>query len=322
MLPVKVETAGEHLVTRVPIAGPRDTVAEVLERLRGAALDAVETVYVVDDARRLLGIADLRRLLTAQPQQPLAELMLATPPVVEPAEDQERVAGLAVRHGLAAVPVVDAAGRLLGVVPAAALLMILRREHIEDLHRLAGIQRETAQARQAIEEPPARRAWDRLPWLLVGLAGSMVATLVMARFEAVLSAHVAVAFFVPGIVYLADAIGTQTEAIAVRGLSLSQAPVRSLLAGELTTGLLIGLALGSLIFPAVLLGFGDARLAAAVAVAVALAGAVATTVGLALPWLLARIGFDPAFGSGPVATVIQDVLSLIIYFQIARALLT
>src|SRR3989338_3134425 len=119
------------------------------------------------------------------------------------------------------VCVIDEAGRLVGVVGPITLMDILRREHVEDLHRLAGITRETAQALQAIEEPPLRRARHRLPWLVVGLGGSMVATFVVVRFESVLAAKPALAFFVPGLVYLADAIGTQSEAVAVRGLSLS-----------------------------------------------------------------------------------------------------
>jgi magnesium transporter len=204
--PPFVETADAHLVTRVPVAGPAESAGAALARLPGADLDAVDAIYIVDADHRLLGQVELRRLLLAPPAAPLATVM-APAPAVEPAADQERVAEQAIRHGLAATPVVDAAGRLLGVVPAPALLAILRREHIEDLHRLAGIRREAEHVRLTIEEPPVRRARDRLPWLLVGLAGSMVATLVMARFEAVLSATVAVAFFVPGIVYLADAIG-------------------------------------------------------------------------------------------------------------------
>jgi len=133
-----------------------------------------------------------------------------------------------------------------------------------------------------------------------------------------LETRVAVAFFVPGIVYLADAIGTQTEAIAVRGLSLSHNSINRLLQGELRTGLLIGLCLGVLSFPLVLVGIGDVRLALAVALAILTAGGVATSVGLLLPWLLYQAGKDPAFGSGPVATIIQDVLSLLIYFVIVQ----
>lgn len=169
---------------------------------------------------------------------------------------------------------------------------------------------------RALEAPAIRRARDRLPWLLVGLLGSMLATFVVSRFEQALAARVAIAFFVPGLVYLADAIGTQTEAVAVRGLSFSNAPLRVLLAGELKAGLLIGLILGVLVLPAVWVVFSDLRLAVAVAFALFAAGGVATSIGLFLPWLLSQAGHDPAFGSGPVATIIQDVLSLLIYFTV------
>jgi cation transporter-like permease len=216
--------------------------------------------------------------------------------------------------------VVDRAGVLLGVVPAPALLEILHREHVEDLHRLAGIARESELARDSIESPPIRRARDRLPWLLVGLCGSMLAAFVMSRYERVLQANLAIAFFVPAIVYLADAIGTQTEAVVVRGLSISRLSLRELLFAELGTGMLIGGTLGGLALPFIGLAYGDFRLAASVALAVCAAGSAATTIGLLLSWLLQRMGKDPAFGSGPLATVIQDVLSLLIYFAIATAL--
>jgi magnesium transporter len=283
--------------------------------------ESVASVYVLDDAKRLLGVVPLSRLLAAPAEQPLAELMMADPPVVLPGEDQEGVAGRALAHRMSEIPVVDPQGRLLGAVPPLALLDILRREHIEDLHRLAGITRENSHARSAIEAPPARRAHDRLPWLLVGLVGSMVATFVVSRFEHALESRVAVAFFIPGIVYLADAIGTQTEAIAVRGLSLSHAPLSVLLREELDAGLLIGLTLGMLTLPAIWWVFADFSLAVSVALSLVLAGGVATTVGLFFPWLLFRAGKDPAFGSGPVATIIQDVLSLLIYFTIISLLM-
>ncbi|HEY6562313.1 MAG TPA: magnesium transporter [Polyangiaceae bacterium] len=162
-----------------------------------------------------------------------------------------------------------------------------------------------------------RRARHRLPWLLVGLAGSMVAAVVVSRFERVLETNLAVAFFVPAIVYMADAIGTQTEAIVVRGLSLSRLSLRHLLFDELRTGLLIGTTLGVLSFPVVAIAFGDVRLAMSVSAAILVAGGMATSIGLLLPWLFQRMGSDPALGSGPVATIIQDVLSLLVYFAIA-----
>lgn len=308
------ETALHHMVTGVPTAPADDTASAVLARMTGRHFDYAGAVYIVDGDSRLKGIVPLTRLLAASPQARLETLVQPRLTAVMPETDQEHVASVAIHDETAAVPVVDAHGRLLGVVPPQALLEVLRHEHVEDLHRLAGIRRETTRARYAIEAPPSRRARDRLPWLLIGLAGSMIATLVVAYFEQALQSRVAVAYFIPGIVYLADAIGTQTEAVAVRGLSLSRISFASLIAGEARTGLIIGLTLAALSFVPIWLWFGDARLAAAVAVALLVAGAVATTIGMMLPWALARMGRDPAFGSGPIATIIQDVLSLIIYF--------
>lgn len=310
------ETATQHLVRRVPVARAETTVASVLGSLPGRSYDSVEAVYVLDEQGCLRGLARLADLLGIAGERTLAEVMDAQPPSVHPEEDQERIATEAIQHGVAAVPVVDERGCLLGVVPAQALIEVLRREHVEDLHRLAGILHEQDHVSEAVMAAPVKRLGRRLPWLLVGLLGSMVATVVMAQFEHTLERRVAIAFFVPAIVYLADAIGTQTEAIVVRFLSLGRVPLRRLLLGELATGLLIGGCLGLLIFPAVWLGFGDARLALAVTLTVVFAGGCATSIGLILPWLLAWAGKDPAFGSGPVATIIQDVLSLLIYFLV------
>lgn len=310
----QAETAARHLVRRVPRASAAETAGAVLARLAGQSYDTVDSVCVIDERDRLQGLIRLRDLLPAAPASKLGDIMNAKPPRVHPDEDQERIALLAIRHGLAAVPVVGDDGRLLGVVPARTLLRILRREHMEDLHRLAGIHARQARVHEAFEASPAHRLRDRFPWLAVGLLGSMIATGVMARFEAVLDARVAVAFFVPAIVYLADAIGTQTEAITVRYLSLEQAPLHRLLAGELAAGVLIGASLGAVVLPAVWLAFDDLPLAIAVSGAVVAAGGCAASVGLFFPWLLSRAGMDPALGSGPVATIIQDVLSILIYF--------
>jgi len=268
------ESAAQHLVTHVPRALPQDRAGDVQARLAGARYEALDAVYVIDDSARLIGLVPLTELMAAAPAQPLAEIMNTTPPKVLPDMDQEHVASLAIDAGVSAVPVVDAAGHLLGCVPAQALIAILRREHIEDMQRLVGIREHNSQALHAISATPLTRARERLPWLLVGLAGSMVATFIMSRFEQTLAAQLTIAFFVPGIVYLADAIGTQSEAIAVRGLSLTRAGIAHLLAGEMRTGLLIGIALAAIAGPLVWLAFGEPRLAAAVALAIFAAGVV------------------------------------------------
>jgi magnesium transporter len=313
------EAVRGHVAASVLHARPDETAGAVLARLAHDKPVSVELVLVVNGHGKLQGVVSLGRLFAAPAAAPLKQILDAKFPRVTADSDQEHAASLALHHGVDALPVVDDEGRALGVMPSQALLQVLRREHVEDLHRLAGIQREAAQARHAIEDPPLRRARHRLPWLLVGLAGSALATAAMASFEATLRDTIAVAFFVPGIVYLADAIGTQTEAIAVRRLSLTRAGIAHLLSGELRTGMLLGAVLGLASFVAVWLAFGDARLAAAVGSAILAAGTMAAGLGMLLPWWIARSGRDPAFGSGPLATVIQDILSLLVYFGVVRA---
>jgi len=313
------EDAVQHLTAAVMRVRPEMTAAQVRLGLAEVELEDSELVCVVDERGHLLSVLPWPRLFALPPETRLGDAMQSCP-AVHAGEDQEKVASVALHHGIASVPVVDAGRRLLGVVPAQAIMHILRREHVEDLHRFSGIQRETAHVRRALDVPPLRRARDRLPWLFLGLAGSALATWIMSGFEAALEDKLVLAFFVPGLVYLADAIGTQTEAVVVRGLSLSHIGIGRLLAGEVRTGLLIGLALGTLTFPAVWLAFGEVRLALAVAGSLVVAGAIATTVGLLLPWLLDHYKRDPAFGSGPLATVIQDLLTLLVYFAFIRLL--
>jgi magnesium transporter len=270
-------------------------------------------------ALRLVGLVPIERLLAARDEQPMRELMDADPPVVSPGLSQEKAAWKAVQHGESSLAVVDARGVFLGLVPPAKLLGVLLAEHDEDLARLGGYLASTASARHATEESLPLRVWHRLPWLVVGLLGSAVAAWVVGGFEEEIATDLRLAFFVPGVVYMADAVGTQTEALVIRGLSVG-VPIRRVFRLELLTGLVVGLALGSVTLPAVWAAFGSADLAAAVALALLAACAMATAVAMSLPWLMVRAGRDPAFGSGPLATVVQDLLSLVIYFAVAIAL--
>ena len=296
------ETVGAHLGEGTRARGD-ETVGALVARLAGERPAVVELICVTDEAGRLAGALPVARLFSADPAAPLGNVMDRGFPRVRADDDQETAASLALHRRADALPVVDGEGRLVGVMPSQALLQVLRREHVEDLHVLAGIRRETAQARHAIEDPPLRRVRHRLPWLLVGLAGSAFATAVMATMESTLQANVAIAFFVPALVYLADAIGTQTE---------TRAGLAPLLGGELRAGALIGAALGALSFVPIWLAFGDARLAAAVAVSILVAGTVANGIGMLFPWLLKRFEFDPAYGTGPASTVVQEVCTIVV----------
>ena len=312
------ETAAEHVTSQVPVAAPSDVVGDVRRRLAGAAYRTAAQVAVCED-ERLVGVVRMEDLLAAAEETPIRQVMDADPPVVHPGEDQEVVAWRAVQHGMSALAVVDEGSRFVGFIPPSRLLAVLLWEHEEDMSRLGGFVRGAAAARSASEESVAQRFWHRIPWLLLGLLGAFAATQIVASFESQLERNVALAFFVPGIVYLAAAVGTQTEALAIRGLSVGVG-IGRVVWREAVTGACVGVVLASAFFPLGLWLWGDGEVAVAVSLSLFAACSMATVVALALPWLFHRLGSDPAFGSGPLGTLAQDLLSLVIYFSIALAL--
>jgi magnesium transporter len=313
------EAAAAHMVARIPRARPETPVDAVIEDLRGQVYDCADTVFVTDPAGRLLGIVRINDLLADHAVR-IGEIMEEEHEAVRPGDDQEAIARLAIDLNMIAVPVVDDHGHLIGAVPPEALFRILRDEHLEDLQRLAGISTYESGAEAALAAPLVNRFARRMPWLVFGLVASSLITLVMIGFEHTLSQNVAAAFFVPALVYIAGAIGTQAVSVSVRSLSVGEVAIGPLLQDELVIGLGIGTALGLLAAGAVLAVFGEAPLALAVGLAVLGGGAVSALAGFALPWAFFRLGFDPALGSGPICTIVQDAASLALYFLLVTAL--
>lgn len=309
-----------HASLRVPTSAADVLVTDALDAMRGRKFDSAAAVAIVDDQNRLVGIATIEKLLAADDGLRLQDVMDATPPAVAPDTDQEHAAWQAIQRAEPYLAVIDGDRRFLGLIPAHRLLEVLLQEHDEDLARLGGFLNDVASARSTSDESVRKRLWHRLPWLLFGLLGAMVSAVMMTAFDEQLNADLAVAYFVPGIVYLADAVGTQTETLAIRGLSVGVG-IRRILAREALTGLTMGLLLGAVMWPLVAAMTANPALALAVSVTVVGASTAATLVALCLPWLLDRLGKDPAFGAGPLATVFQDLLSILFYFGAVSLLL-
>ena len=308
------------MVARIPRATTNMLASTVIQSLRGQKFECADAVFVTDAEGQLEGIVRINDLF-ANSERQIGEIMEPEHESVGIEDDQEQIAMLAMQLNMIAVPVVDDEKKLIGAVPPEALFKILRAEHMEDLQRLAGIAPHEHGPAVALNAPLFDRFRRRLPWLVFGLFASSIITFVMAGFEQSLSANVAVAFFVPALVYIAGAIGTQAVSVAVRGLSTDDVPIARLLQDELLIGMAIGASLGLTSFVLVFLFFGDASLSLAVGLAVLIGGTVSAVVGFGLPWAFKRFGFDPAMGSGPICTIIQDVASLSIYFILVSALI-
>jgi magnesium transporter len=310
--------AGEHATDRVPMARPDESAHAVRAAMVGVEFDCADDVAVLR-GRRLVGIVPIERLMAAAPSARMAELMDADPPVVTPDANQELVAWEMVRRNESSVAVVDGGGAFQGLVPPHRMLSVLLTEHDEDVARLGGYMASTQRARQAAEEPVRRRIWHRLPWLLVGLAGAVLSAAIVGAFEQQLQEEVLLAFFLPGVVYMSAAIGTQTQTVLIRGFAVG-ASAGQVFRRELASGLLLSLTIAAVFLPIAYVGWGDASVALGVALALLASSVGATLVAMALPWAFQRLGSDPAFGSGPLATVLQDILTIAIYFGVAAPL--
>jgi magnesium transporter len=317
---VSGQPALAHATTRVPKATRDEPVASMRARLVGATFECADDVVVLD-GHRLVGLVAIERLLAASESTSIEQLMDPDPPVVAPGSDQEAVAWEMVRRGESSVAVIDSHGSFVGLVPPHRMIGALLAEHDEDLARLGGYLSRASQARQAIEESLLRRLWHRLPWLLVGLAGAMLSAVLVGAFEDELKANVLLAIFIPAIVYMAAAVGNQTQTLLIRGLSAG-IDVRAVAQRELGTGIVIGLLLGIAFLPFAWVAWDDGPVAWSVSIALFASSAMATLIAIALPWLLHHWGRDPAFGSGPLGTVLQDLVSIITYFVVAALLLT
>jgi magnesium transporter len=319
MASVEFATAGQHVARLVPMTPPDATAGEIRAGLVGRRYECAAAVAVCIDGR-LVGLVSMETLLAAPAASAAETMMDRDPPVVAPGTDQELAAWKAVEHGESALAVADESGRFVGLIPLQRLLSVLLAEHHEDMARLGGMQRDALSAQRSLQEPVWRRLAHRLPWLVVGLVGMLLAADLVAAFEHQLQASLVLAFFLPGIVYLADAVGTQTETLVVRGLSVG-IPIRRVLRQELITGLLIGLALGLAAMTIAFWRWDSSPFVTVLGISLVATCATATAVAIVLPWVLHRLGGDPAFGSGPLATVIQDLLSILIYLVTARMLM-
>ena len=313
--PEVAEDADWHATRRVPTATPEQRAGALRAGLIGQTFDCADDIAVLDGPR-LVGIIPIEALIAARDDATAASIMDPGPPVIAPGVDQELVAHEMARRGASSAAVVDDDGSFVGLISPHQMLAVLVQEHDEDLARIGGFTAGTGQARRAAEEPVGRRLLHRLPWLLLGLLGAMGSAVIVGAFEEELQRNVLLAVFVPAVVYMADAVGTQTEAVLIRGMSVGVS-VRSVIRREFATGVLIGGLIAAVFFPFALIGWGDGDVALAVALALLGACSIATIVAAGLPWLFQRTGTDPAFGSGPLATVVQDLLSIATYFAIA-----
>jgi len=327
-------TAGALMTTEF-VAVPADwTVAQTMQHIREVerSRETVYAIYVLDPrSRQLLQVVTMRRLITGEPEDSILAVAQVNPPVtVDPLLDQEEVAQLIRRHDLLAIPVVDAQQQMLGIVTVDDILDALIDESTEDVHKFGGV--------EALDKPYMQIGFlemlrKRAGWLSVLFLGEMLTASAMQHYEDELARAVVLTLFIPLIMSSGGNSGSQATSLLIRSLALRELRLRDwwkVALRELPTGMVLGAILGLLAIVRITIwqlaglhDYGEHWKLLAVTIGAALVGIVTfgSLSGSMLPFVLKRLGFDPASASAPFVATLVDVTGLVIYFSIAAMIL-
>jgi magnesium transporter len=326
------DRAGGLMNPRFARVRPEMTVDEAIRYVRRQATDRLEMiyyVYVLDAQQRLGGVVSFRELLLAPGERQVREVMRKEVVSVGEEMDQESVARLIAQHDLLAVPVVDAGGSMKGIVTVDDVVDIVQEEATEDIHKFGGMQ---ALGTPYLRAPFASMVKKRAGWLAALFLGEMLTATAMAYFQAEIARAVVLALFVPLIISSGGNSGSQASTLVIRAMALGEVKLRDwwrVVRREIGAGIALGSILGAIGFLRIILWqavrplYGEHYLLVACTVCFSLLGVVAfgTLAGSILPFVLRRLGFDPASASAPFVATLVDVTGLVIYFSVAAALL-
>ncbi len=308
----------------VPIIFRDELVSSVLDKMPQFAqeCESIDYFYVVDSEKKLVGVVSFKELIRGGQKGAISELMKKKLVVSHAHTSKKRIAHLAVRHNIKAVPIVNEMNQLIGVFTNDTIFSILYHEHKKELYQSAGIITYSETFDTILDQGIRKAFVARLPWIIVGLLGGIFAAQIVAFFEGTLAENVILAAFIPLIVYISDAVGTQTQTFFVRDIAFHpKIDIVAYSIKQFITTTLIGIICGGLVFVIVSLFWNSLFFGLVIGLSTFMAIASSTIIAIAIPHFLSLLKQDPASGSGPFATILQDLFSIFIYFLIASVLL-
>ncbi len=302
-------------------------VGEALEWLRAHPPPGrIIYFYVVDGGTRVCGVVPTRRLVLSHPETAIADIMVPRVITVPASATVAEACEFFILHRLLAFPVVDESGRMLGVVDVELYTEEMsetdeldERRLRDDLFQLAGIRAEGAR-----HAAPWTSFRHRFPWLGANLGAGILAAFLSGIYRDELNRVVALAFFIPVVLNLAESVSSESVSLALHLLH-GQAPswraLSTRLVAELTTGLMLGLASGAVIALVALVWLGQGWVALCLLGGIGGGVAASVVIGLALPFVLRLLHLEPRVAAGPVALAAADVVTIFLYLNLARWLL-
>lgn len=316
-------SAGRLMATNIVRLNENWTIGQTLEHLRSIDL-SVETLtylYVVDNVGKLVGIVPIWKLLTAQPSEKLAHIMITSVITVNANTDQEEVARIVSQYDFFAVPVVDENGKLMGIVTHDDVIDVLNEEFTEDAQRFGGSQPLDG---SYFSTPILLMVRKRVGWLFLLFITAQLTTSIMGVFQADLETVVALSFFVPLLIGTGGNAGSQMTATMIRAVAMGEVRFEDtwqVVWREFLTGATLGVLMGVASIGLSLVWGNSIHLGVTLALALFILVVWANLMGGLLPLAAVRMKIDPTVISGPVMSTLVDATGLLIYFMLARLIL-
>ena len=320
----KVGCVGRELTYNIPVVGPHESIATIAASIHIFAkkFDSINYIYVVDTEQKLLGVVSVKELLRDEGHKLISELMNRDLVVTHVQVNRKRAAHLAIKHNIKAIPVLDTDGKFAGVLNSDKMLAILYEEHRIEAYRSAGISSLPGRFSTILDQGIWHAFLSRLPWIVIGLVGGMFAAHLIKFFEFTLSDNIILAAFIPLIVYIGNAVGVQVQTFFVRDIAFNpKLALTKYAVKQIATSAMIGIVCGLLIWVLLTLFWQLSFIGFVIGLAIFSAVFVSTIIAIIIPYLFSLLQQDPASGSGPFATILQDLFSILVYFSIASILL-
>lgn len=316
-----LETIEPLISTKLPICKEKDNLEDVVRSLNFNVWDDANYLFVLDSKGMLVGVIDLTSLTSANRESKAGDLMRDPEIILKPHDKRQKAIHAAVKKDSPIIPVVDSENKFIGALISKTILDVMHNEHIETVLLSSGIRVKKSKALGIVSAGLFETVKSRLPWLLFGLIVGLGLGFISSLFEDKLQGNVAIAYFIPVVAYIADSVGTQSEAITVRSLATLRLSGYTYLLRELMVGIVMGVIIGFLGSLGALFISAQLNVAIVVGFSLFVASAIAASLASLIPMLFKAFDKDPALGSGPLATAIQDLLSIIIYFVFVSLLL-
>jgi len=301
----------------------RQAILSIQENLRAEYRENIYSVFVTDEAHKLIGSISLQDLLKAPPDILIKDIMVSTEAIkIDVGTDIKEVANWFKRYDLLDVPVVDKENTLLGIITVDDIVETIERETTKDIYEIGKMDAKGGEIISYARATTLDLVKRRAGWLILLLVFDFMTGTVLKSFEHTLSTVVALAFFIPMLLDTGGNAGAQTSITIIRGLATGDVNFKNIfkvIKLELSTALVMGLIIGSVAFGRAFLLQKDFFIAIVVGMSMIVIAILAISTGVFLPLFSKKIGLDPAVLAGPITTSVVDIFGLIIYFKIAQA---